>query len=64
MNAESELVDADQCAGEGKMAAGLVELVRHCGEFVYSARSMTDNQCRYVSNGWDGLRYGALHTKL
>jgi len=26
MNAEIELVDADQCAGEGKMAAGVVEL--------------------------------------
>jgi len=26
MNAESERVDAEQCAGEGKMAAGVVEL--------------------------------------
>jgi len=26
MNAESERVDADQCAGDGKMAAGVVEL--------------------------------------
>jgi len=34
MNAESERVDADQCAGERKMAAGVVELCRHCGEFV------------------------------
>jgi len=27
MNAESEWVDADECAGEGKMAAGVVDLV-------------------------------------
>jgi len=26
MNAESKRVDADQCAGEGKMAADVVEL--------------------------------------
>jgi len=26
MNVESERVDADQCAGEGKMAADVVEL--------------------------------------
>jgi len=26
-------VDADQCAGEGKMAAVLVKLRSHCGEF-------------------------------
>jgi len=26
MNAESERVDADQCAGESKTAAGVVEL--------------------------------------
>jgi len=26
MNAESDRVDADQCAGEGKMAAGVVKL--------------------------------------
>jgi len=26
MNAESERVDADQCAGEGKMTAGVVKL--------------------------------------
>jgi len=35
MNVESKRVDADQCAGEGKMAAGVVEFcISHCSEFV------------------------------
>jgi len=80
MNAKSELVDAGQCAGEGKMAAGVVELCTslrrvytqqrrsvYIAFFMYtyihdSTRLTTGNQCRDLSNGWDGLRYDALHT--
>jgi len=31
---------------------------------LYSTRSMTGNQCRALSNGCGGLRYGVLHTSL
>jgi len=61
---ERTKVDA---AGEGEMAAGVVELCtslwRVCSQHWYCVL-MTGNQCRNLSNDWDELRYGELHTSL
>jgi len=65
MNAESEQVEADQCAGEDKMAAGVYSRTFYAiAASLYSTRSLIDNQCRYLRNGLDELRYDALHTSL
>jgi len=50
INPESERVDVGWCVREDKMAAAVVELVRHCGEFVsYSTHLMTGLMIHFTS---------------
>jgi len=65
MNAESERVDADQCAcwrrQDGCRCKRTLYVI---AVSLYSTHSMTGNERRDFSNGWDGLQYGALHTQV
>jgi len=65
MNAESERVLLTNVLEKVRWLLVQLNSKRHCGE--YKLNTLDDcrpNQCRDLSNGWDGLRYGALHTSL